>query len=341
MPLWFELALATCTLHTAEQPGRLDLLTAAPGPDLFASMGHTALVFSGAGLEEPVAFDWGAYDPSEASVLRFLRGQQPFYLRGQPARRLLADLASQERTVTLQQLTWQPDLLASLNARVGERYTYDWRLANCATRARDTFLPDDPTPAATTARFEGARHLWRWPVLGFAWRFTTGDLLDQPLTVFDRAMVPERLMQAVDSPACTVERRHHWAPTHPPARWPWALPGLAGSAWVLANAPGWRGAVVLYGAVLGVLGTSSLLLFAASSLPGIGPTESWLFAGPQSFLFVAAAVRTSWTRFVPVLAGLAILAVLVAPFTDLDNTEMIAAFVPGVLACSLALWRAR
>ncbi|MEZ4318875.1 MAG: DUF4105 domain-containing protein [Myxococcota bacterium] len=374
---------APCTFSGVGGPPRVDLVTIAPGDDLFSSMGHTALVFSGGGLEAPVSFDWGAYDHTRSDLLpAFLTGELPYFLNVQDLSLLEARTRMQDRTAVAQRLDLDESAVRALFERTrveaapeNRAYTYHWADANCATRARDAL--DTATggalrtamsgPTETTPRFEAGRHLWRWPVPAFAWRFITSRRLDVPLTEWERAMVPEHLMRSVGAvelggrpfarDTCTLtEGAHGWAPSTPPASWPWGLPGLTGVLALGAAVGTGRmrlagGLVALCGAILCAIGVPSLLLWCASDVEGIGPTENWLIAGPQSIALVWAGLVMARGRVpgrvtagVAGLVGLVGLGVLAcdAVGTGQANGDIVLALLPGLLAsCTTVLWAHR
>ena len=333
----------------------------APGADLVSSMGHTLIVFSGGGLERPRAFDWA--DANAARADEVLRGEFQVQLRADDVPRTLLAVLDPTRTRTLTTIDAPAERIEAVwadleeQARNGQRYPYHWATGNCATHARDAIdraVPGgfrDDGPANTTARYEGGRHLWRWPVLAFAWRFTTSAMLDRPLTAWELLMLPEQLMRAVPTAAtCTLPGEHSWAPAEPPPTWPWTLPGAAGSLGVLAAVVTGRRTLVAalvstYGIVLGALGTISMTLWAVSSFEGVGPTENWLIAGPQTWLLVWAAWRVAQERPVPawIPGGLVALALLgLLPFLPQANEDIQAALLPGLFTtCGAVAWLGR
>ncbi|MCB9674616.1 MAG: DUF4105 domain-containing protein [Alphaproteobacteria bacterium] len=372
-------ALASdCAFSPPAGPPRVDLVSIAPGADLFSSMGHTALVFSGGALESPVAYDWGAYDQTRPDLLpAFLAGDLEYFLRGQGVEGLERFARLQGRLAVAQELDASEEAVRALFSSVRDEagpetraYVYHWADANCATRARDAI--DALTggalhtaldrPVDTTPRFEATRHLWRWPVWSFAWRFITSSRLDVPLTAWERTMVPEHLMREVGAvridgrplvrSTCTLnDGPLGWAPARPPPTWPWVLPGLVGVAALGAAVRTGRrrvsGALVaLCGLVLCALGVPSLAIWAVGDLEGVGPTECWLVAGPQSAVLVAAGAWMARGR--PVPAALSALTLAVGALglgvlafdlraTGQVNGDIVAALLPGLLASVAAV----
>jgi hypothetical protein len=370
---WAPLAVAApCELAEPGEPLTVHLVSIAPGGGLLDSMGHTVLAFSGAELEGPRAYNWGVYDSSQPEILsRFLRGQVQFYLVAHYWQPFFDAYSGMDRTMVGQRLALDPPAARELYehtdaiAQGAERaYTYHWAEANCSTQARDALdavlggrlRAELDRPVDTTARHEGMRHFARWPVVGFTWDFLVSGQLDRPLTAWQRAMVPERLMEEVDgvqglvAERCTFyEGRWGWAPERPLASWPFAVPGLVGSAALLAlRAPRVRGALVLlYGVVLATLGTSTFALYQASALDGLGPTANWLLAGPQTWVLAWAGLELLRGRrpsrrvqeLVWALGGLGLLALPAAVAGGQSVAGSVAALLPGLLASVVVVGR--
>lgn len=240
---------------------------------------------------------------------------------------------------------------------------------------------DSPVP--WSARHEGARHLAQWAPVSFGFNFLASSYLDQPLTEWDVGMVPERLMKSLSkvevtagwpdgkprplvTETCTLRvGGNAWAPPAPLPTWPPALIGLllalgggglgmvgagrsgdaGGSRAARAGAGALLGASLLFG---GVLGTVTLLLWANSDLDGVGPTENWAFAGPQTLLLFGLLVRAlrgkagaGAARAAAAIAGLGVVYTVLKPVVGLPqaNWDMVGAFLPAVLAAAAVIWR--
>lgn len=378
-----------CALSSPTGDLRVHLLTVSPGDQLFTAMGHTAVAFSGGGLNEPVVYSWGAFDgKQDGLLLKFLSGRLPYYVSEQSWGHFWKGVKKHDRTLVGQVLDIPQDQAASVLGQAhlsaapeNREYVYHWAEANCSTKARNVvndltrgaFFDLLQGPASTTARQEGFRHLHRWPVLSFAWRFEASSYLDKPITEWERLMLPEHLMREVakaevsfDGAApvplakatCVMnDGTYGFAPATPPAKWPWMLPGLLGSALVLlssaqvdklSRARRWTGLLAgMYGLVLAVLGTSGVLLWAISSLDGVGPSENFLLAGPQTWALVWAGERFSQGRplgdrlekaIIAVAAlGLLTLPINLLPWFNQDNGHMVLALLPGLVASVAAL----
>ncbi len=382
-------AAEVCANAREGEPMKVFLLTTSPGGFLFNSMGHTALSFSGGRLDEPMVFNWGAYDGTRPDLLpAFLSGRMEFWLAGEVWKVQWRRTVKQDRTMVAQELALPPGEAEALLARLEEgykpenrAYVYHWAKDNCATQARDAV--DRATGGAVraalagevpqTARYEGSRHLAPWPVVAWAWRFMAGPYVDLPLTEWDLGMVPERLMHSLDkvrytrggveiplvTRSCVLrEGGHSWAPAEPLRPWPWIAGGAVLAALTAGLGLGGRGRAARVGAGLliavhalwaGFLGLATFVFWSISQLDGVGPTENWLFAGPQTLLLVWAGLRLARGRAlgpralqaVRALGALGLLALpaRLNPAWALDNTDMIAAFVPPLLAAVAVLHR--
>ncbi len=200
-----------CELPTKGEPVQVYLVTVTPGWDAISSLGHTLILVAGGDRDDAVTYNWGAYDSSSSSVTEdFLRGELPYFLAtwAWPAQR--ESLLEQGRAALAQRLRLDdPDaFVAALDtaaAPENARYTYDWRTANCATKARD-FLDAQldgslatawSHPADTTPRYEIRRHLGKATAQDLGWSFVAGAEVDEPLSEWERALMPDRLMESV------------------------------------------------------------------------------------------------------------------------------------------------
>lgn len=381
-------AKEACAPAEQGEPLSVALVTSSSGALIFNSMGHTALWFSGGPLQEGEVYNWGAYDGMRADLgPAFLRGEMNFWLADEVWPVQWRRNVRQQRSVVVQRLD-VPEaaalaLLEELQVTVrpeNREYRYHWANANCATRARDAIdrliggqlatALDYPVPH--TARFEGARHLSRHPVVAFAWDFMAGPYVDQPLSAYALGMVPERLMDLVQPvrwtdgngvnhdlviERCTLrEGEYSWARPEPLPAWPVALFTAAGAALLLALGEAGRqrraarrvaGLMLgLWGLGAGLLGLVTFVLWGISELDGVGPTASWTVANPLTLALVGAGVKlwrgqTDGRWLGTITAGLAALGgmgLLLSPLIPQDYLHMVAVFWPPLLAAA-ALWR--
>ncbi len=387
LPLLLGTALAAppvadhpCEVPSPDDPVQVYLVTVTPGWDAISSLGHTLILVAGGGQDPALTYNWGAYDTSSDTVVQdFVKGELPYFLATWvwPAQR--ESLMEQGRAALAQKLDLDdPDaFVAALDhaaAPENNRYIYDWRTANCATKARD-FLDDQlegalasqwSGPADTTPREQIRRHLGRATAQDLGWSFVAGSEVNEPLTEWEAALFPDQLMASVAdtsvdgrplvSETCLLlPGRFGWAPERPPPTWPWLVPGGLFGWLAVSGAQGLRGesqrsgrwllggSLLAYGAFLAFLGTTTLALALGTSMRAAGPTPAWLLASPHSLVFVAAAVPVlrgrpmpRWLALAGVLtAALAAVGLVVAP------PGIGLALAPGVLACAWAMWRAQ
>ena len=359
------------------------LVSSSSGGMLFNSMGHSGLWFSGGWLDEDEVYNWGAYDGTRKDLgPAFLSGRMMFWVAHEVWPVQWKRNVRQERSVVVQTLDVPSSAVETILRRLeietrpeNREYLYHWAKNNCATRARD--IIDEATggqlkqalsvPVPQTARFEGSRHLARFPESAYAWNFMASAYVDQPLQEWDLGMVPERLMESLakvqvsyeGSPqrplvvqTCGLrEGKYSWARKEPLPTWPLAL-GTGGLALLgaLLAGRGTAGRVLAglgfatWGLLAGLLGTATFILWAISQLDGVGPTENWFQASPLTLLLVWLGLRKARgkptprlaARLVLGLAGLGTLGLLLKPlpFLAQANLDMIAVFLPPLLAAA-------
>lgn len=118
----------------------IELLTCAPGRDVYELEGHSGLRLVSSQFD--VVVHWGLFDFNAPNfVYRFCKGETDYSIGISPTRAFLAEYASQSRSVTAQRLNLTPvqiiraiDLIEE-NLRPENRvYRYNYVLDNCATR---------------------------------------------------------------------------------------------------------------------------------------------------------------------------------------------------------------
>ncbi len=365
-----------CDLPSADDPLQVYLVTVTPGWNAMSSLGHTLVLVAGGGRDDALTYNWGAFDSGSDTVTQdFMKGELPFFLATWvwPAQREL--LLGQGRAALAQRLALaDPDAtvaaLEEASKPENARYTYDWRTANCSTKARD-FLDDQlggalsaqwSEPADTTLREQIRRHLGRATAQDLGWSFMAGAEVDDEITEWERALFPDQLMASmadaevdgkpVVEETCLLLPGHFgWAPERPPPTWPWMVPGGLFGWLAVSGAHGttrsgrWLlgGSLLAYGGFLTLLGTLTLAMAMATSMRAAGPTPAWLLASPHSAVFLAAAVPVLRGTKVPrwllgavgLAALLAVVGLLVAP------PGIGWALAPGIFACTYGLIRSR
>ena len=292
----------------------------------------------------------------------------------------MAKFSGQDRTVLIQKLDLDTDALRRLyrgliQAARRDAEPFHWRDYNCSTYARD--LIDQATggrlraalstPAPMTPRQEVLRHLgphtWAW----FLWNYAAGAGADDAQDRWAAASVPVRLAEGVAdaglvASACALHRGHDWPAPEGPKHTAAAL--ACGLLWAgLALLGGRRGperfaggaAIAGLGLFAGLIGTASAILWAVSRLEVTHSNHNLWLANPATLLLVGVGV--AWARRGPSrgggggwdqraalgLAGAAAFGCLgeVLPGRGQQNGEVIALFLPPLLACGWVAWRQR
>lgn len=143
--LWM---LCVCCLSQAQQSRdsiQFSLVTCAPGSEIYALFGHTAIRYQNFSRGEDVMFNYGMFSFSAPHfVYRFVKGETDYCLGLTPTRYFEAEYAMRGSSVWQQVLNLREDekfrLLALLeeNYRPENRvYRYNYFYDNCTTRARD------------------------------------------------------------------------------------------------------------------------------------------------------------------------------------------------------------
>jgi len=328
---------------------RIGIATVQPGEVFFERFGHNALVVDAPGQAEPIAYNFGQFDPDEAGFAgHFIRGRMQYSLAALPLSVDLFYYRKDGRGVSIQWLdlddTTARTLAATLagNARPEHaRYRYDYFTANCSTKVRDaldTALEGalkrqlETRSRGNTYRSEAIRLAspvpWMW--LGFD--LLLGPAADRPNALWQDAFVPMRLAAALADMSGPEGRPlvretsevlpHRLAPAPPESRrawWPWLLAGLAlACAAIFAGTPHSRRIAALalpLWALGGLLGILMLYLwFGTEHIYGWANRNLWLLS-PLSLALLPGGWRLARGRapgriFGAVLAVMALFAVI-------------------------------
>ena len=226
-----------------------------------------------------------------------------------------------------------------------------------------THLQD--APQNHTIREEILRHLGPNLAVWFGWHFMASSYAERTHDGWSELHVPVRLMETLDSievpwpdgetrdlvrQSCIkTEGSHDWAPETPPQRstalWSIGL-GWAGLIVSLGRRQSFiarMGAAVaihLYALLPGVLGSTIFVLYFISRMEGFGPNENWLHASPLSLFLIPACWswlrngrrRRLWSRITVGIGTLSTLGLLMDPFTNQVNLDLIGLLWPPIIA---------
>lgn len=216
--LFFILALFSNTGLSQTFPAsptlRAGVITMEPGEEFWARFGHDAIIFENTATKESISFNFGFFDMGEPGFFsNFLNGKMQYQLVALP---LAEDLQSYEqfgRGVGVQWLNLDQQQILELYRALADnakpensRYTYDYYLANCSTRVRDSLdkvlngkiKTQISSPSlGNTYRSESVRLAWpaKWMALGF--HLGLGPAADKPLSRWDEAFIPMRLRDSL------------------------------------------------------------------------------------------------------------------------------------------------
>jgi len=389
-------ALLPARAGVADAPGadlRVDLYTYGPGSVYWERFGHDALVITDTATGEAYAFNYGLFDfDQEDFYLNFARGIMIYRAAAWPAVDDIREYSGEGRSITSQHLNLTPAQRAKLRDFLvwnvqpeHSRYRYRYFADNCTTRIRDAL--DDvlggalqrqlagPAAHGETYRSETDRLMSGQPWLMYLLDLGLGPYADQPLTRWNGAFIPARLMNElrdaraadgaplVQSTTLLSPQRLPSPPASPPdMRWPLLIAGLVLGAAFIASAwlrnryevDRWWFAVVgsSYALLAGLAGALMLVLWFGTAHRAAWANENlWLF-NPLAWLLIPALLRVrrhgaSASRFGLAIAALMALLALFALVSKLmpafpqQNLPWILFALPGWLGLAGGLWLMR
>ncbi|HEX7324359.1 MAG TPA: DUF4105 domain-containing protein [Rhodanobacteraceae bacterium] len=339
---WSCLALLLCLLlpglahaNLADAPGadlRIDLYTYGPGTVYWERFGHDALVITDVEDGTSYTFNYGIFDFSQKDFyLNFARNHMIYRAMAFPTQEEDQNYIGVGRSITVQRLNLTPGQRAALRNFLiwnvqpqNSRYRYLYYRDNCTTRVRDALNMalggalarqlTGPAPGGETYRSETDRLMAGNPWLMYLMDLGLGPFSDQPLTRWDGAFIPARLMQELHGVRGSngkplVESTLLLAPQRLPApaarapdlRWRLLIAGLVlgcaffASAWLRDqyDVERWWFAAVgsLYTLLAGVVGATLLVLwFATAQRAAFANENLWLF-NPLAWLLIPGLLR--------------------------------------------------
>lgn len=282
----------------------ISVLTMGPGDPAFSKFGHNAIVVIESG-HPALVYNFGIFSFDSPTLFReFLSGRLRYRLAVDDLAKMLSRYQSRNQSLLLQELQLPESAAHELARALAENalpqnmyYLYDHFEDNCSTRVRDALdratngqIRTALTHQATQSYRNNALRLVAddWPIY-LALDLMLGPRIDQPMTEWDEAFLPERLaasLRQVSIPGATgnvplvtreqtiFEAKRKASYDTPPMRAPWlvALGAFLGGmlAW-LGRRPSKASRIirglllVLLGTGGGIIGLLLLLLWAATN----------------------------------------------------------------------------
>jgi len=207
------LCVLVCTLTQAQSlspDARISLITCAPGEELYARFGHTALRVCDPTTKTDVVFNYGIFDfNTEHFYWKFMRGETWYELGASSMRWFMWEYEETHRPVYEQVLNLTPaqreqvwQALLTNYEPENRQYLYNFVFDNCATRPYqlianalgDTILSNYTGYTGRSYRafirhYTGRRS---WENAGIS--LLLGAEADRPMTSEQRLFLPEELM---------------------------------------------------------------------------------------------------------------------------------------------------
>ncbi|MDR1699150.1 MAG: DUF4105 domain-containing protein [Prevotellaceae bacterium] len=319
--LFLCLVKANLAAFTLSPEARISLLTCAPGEEVYAKFGHTAIRVNDAanGIDE--VFNYGIFDFSSDSFLyRFIKGETDYMLGTTSFDYLVWEYENRHSAVVEQVLNLTEEEKQNLfdalivNSLPENRvYRYNYFFDNCSTRPRlmveqavgNIFYQELNNNTKNSFRNEIYRLVGKNTWLGFGIDLLIGSEADLPFESKESLFLPDNLMLAFEN-----AQINRWGEVQPlVAEERFIVEGMAGQAsndngfspvvafWLLCFAvlvlsflfyrKNKRGVwldMLLFGAV-GLAGCLIAFLVFFSVHPAVNPNYNLLWAQPLHLLF--------------------------------------------------------
>lgn len=196
---------------------RISVITCAPGEELYALFGHTALRITDSTKGEDVVFNYGTFDFSDPDFYaKFVRGKLDYFLNPEYYHDFIRFYREEQRGITEQELKLtcaeKQAVIEALRVNLqpaNKYYKYDFLFDNCTSRVRDLLqkhIPGLTMQTQLTAPGTTFRHMIHtyldnggqpWSKLGID--ILLGSRMDRAVTVQESMFLPDFLMKGVDS----------------------------------------------------------------------------------------------------------------------------------------------
>lgn len=366
----------------------VSLVTFSPGDDVASWWGHGSLVVEDKRLGAARLYNYGMFSFDSTMLGRYAMGRLEFWVAEASPSRTYRAYAEADRDVRIQELNLTPEQRVEIGRLLAENvlpenrnYLYHHYRDNCVTRLRDMIdrategqlRLADRAPARMTLRDHTRRYTAVSPPMSVLLDFLMNDEIDQPITRWEEAFLPDELERQVAAqqvkmpdgqmaPLVAKETEFFKSdrkppPEQPPRYGPWMLlMGLVVGGGVVGLAYwGRRGARlprvllglvhVVLGLGLGLPGTALFIMWTFTDHTVTYRNENLFLANPLTLLalplgfglmFGSTRARR-WLRglwrYLAALGTLG-LALKVLPAFDQDNWRLIALILPILLGFS-------
>jgi hypothetical protein len=248
--LYFALFISQFSFAQADSCNlRISLLTCAPGEEIYATFGHTALRVLDQNTGADLIFNYGTFEFTPDFNVKFIRGKLLYSLSVEEFNDFLYTYQQESRSVQEQVLQLscaeKQKLFAALRINALEQnryYRYDFLFDNCTTRAGDIVVQNTEAPVVfknilpeKIPTFRDLIHSYleagheHWSKLGID--ILLGARLDRKVSNRQAMFLPDYLMKGFDNaatgghPLCAPSRTILGLPS-PLREKSWFTPGL-------------------------------------------------------------------------------------------------------------------
>lgn len=361
----------------------ISLITFGPGSALYEWWGHGAIAVEDTRLHQARLYNFGMFDFEKFAS--FALGRLEFYVAEDSVPFTLRMYAREDRDVTVQILNLSPAARLAVAQKLSDNvlpqnrnYLYHHYFDNCATRLRDAIdfalsgqlHEEEKGPGRFTLREQTRRFTSVSPAMSALLDFMMNDSIDQPISLWQEAFLPDVLSREVASatyvdaqgkrvPLVARTIPYHQSlhrtpvPDQPPHDWPWLLGlgalfgGLLLLFGKLAAAGRKLGRVLfglqsaLFGLLVGLPGTVLLLMWLITNHEVTFHNENLFLANPLTLLavpfglglaFGGAKSKRRLFKLSLLLAGLGTLLLLLKalPWFDQNNWNILGLLLPAL-----------
>ncbi len=311
----------------------ISLLTCDPGPELYATFGHTCFRINDPVNRIDEVYNYGTFDFSTPNFyLKFIRGKLNYMLSKATYERFRYEYTYTQRPVLEQVLNLTQDQKQAFYEHLytnflpeNRYYLYDYFFNNCATQPRDVILEVleesiviDSLHISTdrTLRTLIDEYLQSNPWADFGIDLILGKKIDQPSTPFQHMFLPDYLMKEMSEakimregtyvPLVLEDRMVVTGPPRPgkyegfltPTRVSWALLvlilGISMWGFTQNRAQRWVDAILF--SIVGLAGIVMLVMWLGTDHTAASQNLNLLWAIPIHIVIAPAILSTSYKR---------------------------------------------